>query len=120
MKRLVLHLIETSGPGGAEKMLIDLVEHLDGSRYASLVCLLKGGWLERRLESRGIETVILGQKERSLDPGWVFRLRKLLRTRSVDLMHSHEFAMNTYGGLTSLVSGVPLIATVHGKSYYPD
>lgn len=101
-------------------MLVDLVERLDPSRYRSLVCLLKEGWLSRRLESRGIETVVLPQKEGSLDPGWVFRLRNLLRSRDVDLMHSHEFAMNAYGALASLVSGVPLIATVHGKGYYAD
>jgi glycosyltransferase involved in cell wall biosynthesis len=51
---------------------------------------------------------------------WVSESLKLMRRERVALIHAHEFTANTYGMLLAQLAGVPLIATVHGKSYYPD
>lgn len=115
----ILHLIETSGPGGAEKMLISLVEHLNKEKYKSTICLLKDGWLNSKLKERGLETIIIPQN-RSLDFMWLLQLIKVLKERDIHLMHAHEFAMNTYGSLTSLITKIPIVTTVHGKNYYHE
>lgn len=113
----VLHLIETSGPGGAEKMLISLVENLDRSRYRSIICFLKDGWLNTQLYQCGFDTVIIPQC-RGVDPSWVYKCIKLIQQRQIDLMHAHEFAMNTYGCMAAMITGVPIITTVHGQNYF--
>ncbi len=113
----VLHLIDTSGPGGAENMLISLVENLSESRYRSFVCLLKDGWLSTELQRRGIETMVVPQRH-SLDFPWLIRLTRFLRDASIHVMHAHEFTMNVYGSLLSKITGIPIVATVHGKNYY--
>lgn len=113
----ILHLIETSGPGGAEKMLISLVEHLDKNQYRSVICLLKDGWLNTQLQRRGFETFIVPQPH-SIDFGWLLKLKTRIKNMGIHLMHAHEFAMNTYASLLSVITGVPVIATVHGKNYY--
>ena len=115
--KTILHLIETSGPGGAERMFISLVEALPKHEYRSLICLLKEGWLNDELRRRGFETVVIPQP-RTVDLNWLWAVWHIVRARRVDLMHSHEFAMNTYGSLISLITGIPQIATVHGKNYY--
>jgi glycosyltransferase involved in cell wall biosynthesis len=117
--RTVLHLIETGGPGGAERMLVSLVERLDAARYRSIVCLPYRGWLRTELESRGFETIVLPQRGVA-DVRWFSGVLQLIKEYRVALMHAHEFAMNTYGTLVSLVAGAPLIGTVHGKNYYPE
>ncbi len=98
-------------------MLISLVEHLDKNCYRSLVCLLKDGWLRSQLQRRDIQTVVVPQYW-SLDFTWLFCLARILKNQSIDVMHAHEFAMNVYGSLLSLVTGIPIVATVHGKNYY--
>lgn len=115
--KVLLHLIETSGPGGAERMLTTLVENLDKSRYASIICLLSDGWLNTHLRKRGLETVVIPQT-RSFDVVWLLRLVRLIKRRRVSLIHAHEFAMNTYGSLASAIARIPAISTVHGKNYY--
>ncbi len=115
--KTIMHLIETSGPGGAEKMLISLVDHLEKGSYRSIVCLLKDGWLREQFQRRGVETFILPLNW-SFDIGWLGRFVAFLRKHKVDLMHAHEFAMNTYGSFASALSGIPIVTTVHGKSYY--
>ncbi len=117
--KTVLHLIETGDPGGAEKMLISVAEGLDQGRYQSLVCLLREGWLAGQLRKKGIETLVVPQR-RSFDLDWLIRLGRLIRSRNVDLIHAHEFAMNVYGSMLSAVTRVPIVATIHGKNYYPE
>lgn len=117
--RTILHLVETGGPGGAERMLVSLVESLDRRRYRSVVCLPRAGWLQSELEKRGVETIILPQRG-VVDRRWLSGVLRLIRRRRVGLMHAHEFAMNTYGAIASVLTGTPLVSTVHGKNYYPE
>lgn len=113
----VLHLTETSDTGGAENMFISLVENLDKNRYKSIACLLGDGWLKTQLRARGIETIVVPQRH-SFDFPWLFRLARLLKDRSIHVMHAHEFAMNVYGSILSKMTGIPIVTTVHGKNYY--
>ena len=117
--KTILHLIETSGPGGAERVLINLVENLDRARYGSIICLLKDGWLASQLRQRGFETVTIPQRA-GHDLGWVYKSIELIRRKRIDLLHSHEFGMNIYGSIASRLMQVPIIATVHGKAYYGE
>jgi sugar transferase (PEP-CTERM/EpsH1 system associated) len=115
----VLHLCESSDTGGAESMLVSLVESLDKTRYRSMVCLLSEGWLNVQLEKRKIETVVIPQPH-SFDIPWLFRAFSLLKSRDIDVMHSHEFATNVYASFLSRVTGIPVVTTVHGKNYYGE
>lgn len=115
----VLHLCESSDTGGAESILISLVEGLDKDRYRSVVCLLSDGWLKVELEKRRIETVVIPQPH-SFDVLWLFRAYRLLKDRGIHVMHSHEFATNVYASVLSSLTGVPVVATAHGKNYYGD
>jgi glycosyltransferase involved in cell wall biosynthesis len=115
----ILHAIESSLPGGAETMLMSLVERLDRRRYEPIVCLLADGWLNTELHKRGIETVILPQRQ-GLDGAWMINFVKLLRQRRIELMHAQEFAMNTCCSIASTITGIPAVTTVQGKIYYPD
>lgn len=117
--RTVLHLIETSEPGGAERMLVSLVERLDPAAYRPVVCLLRDGWLYRELVGRGVRTLLCPLR-RVLDPSWIVRCLRLIREEEVDLMHAHEFAMNTYGCMVARLTGIPIVTTVHGKGYYSE
>jgi glycosyltransferase involved in cell wall biosynthesis len=117
--KTILHLIETSGPGGAEKILISLVEHLHKEQYRSIVCLLEHGWLSSQLKARDVQTYVIPQRS-SLDINWLYNLIVIIRRHKVNLIHSHEFTMNTYACIVSAFTRIPLIATVHGKNYYGD
>jgi len=115
----VLHLSSSSGPGGAETVVASVATGLDASRYRSVVCLFHDGWLRDRCERLGLETHVIPMNG-MLDVGWLRRFGRLLRDRGVGLIHAHEFGANTYGTLAGRFAGVPVVATVHGRSYYAD
>jgi glycosyltransferase involved in cell wall biosynthesis len=119
MTRKVLQLIETSGPGGAEKMLVNLVGELSKGEFHPIVCLRKEGWLHNQLQESGCETKIVPHNG-YINSAWFRQLRKIIHAEQIDVIHAHEFAMNAYGSVLSGLTGVPVITTVHGKSYYHD
>ena len=114
----ILHLIETGGPGGAERIFLDLGEHLD-TRYDSIIGLLKAGWLSSQAMMRGLRLVMIDARSLG-DLGILARLVRLIRQYEVALIHAHEFYMSGIGALASRLTGVPLVITVHGKGYYPE
>jgi glycosyltransferase involved in cell wall biosynthesis len=115
----VLHLTETSEPGGSETVLANIAHNLDPARYDSLVCVLEEGWLTERLAGLGIEYVII-KNERPYDPIFLSKLIRLIRRRKIDIVHAHEFMMIVYGAVAAKISRIPMIGTVHCKLYFPE
>lgn len=114
----ILHLTETAGPGGAEMLMVRLVERL-GTPYESRVGLIRDGWLAGEMRKRGVP-VLLFENRGSGPVALVRELVTTIRRDKIDLIHSHEFLMNTYGAVASILSGVPQLATIHGRNYYGD
>ena len=113
----ILFLIETGGPGGAEKMLLNLVTHIDRSRFYPFVCLTKKGWLYEKLINYKIKTYIIKTKAK-FDFLWSIRLAKLVLEKNINLIHTHLPDANFYGALTSLITKCPQIATEHGDIHH--
>lgn len=113
----VLHMMEGPDPGGAETVLVELATHL-GDGFESEGLVLVPGWIHSTLSERAIPTHTL-PLERSFDLSWPVRLAKLIRARGIDLIQSHEFTTNCYATLAARLARVPIVCTVHGKSYYP-
>lgn len=118
LARTILHLIETGGPGGAERMMVHLAGGL-GREYRSEAALIRDSWLGMALQRRGIPVTML---RRSSESSFAIlrNLLMLIRKRQVEILHTHEFFMNALGLVASRVTGVPVVATVHGKNYYTD
>jgi glycosyltransferase involved in cell wall biosynthesis len=116
--RTVLHAIETGGPGGAERMLIHLATGL-GPDFRSEAVLIRDRWLGAALRGRGVPVTILRYTSKRF-AGTLRDLVTLIRTQKVAVLHTHEFFMNTLGLMASWLTGVPLVATVHGRNHYPD
>lgn len=119
MTKKVLQLIETSGPGGAERVLVNLVGQLSQRGYYPLICLRKSGWLSQQLEALPSQIKIIPQ-DGYINCRWFRHIGNLIRAEQVSVIHAHEFSMNVYGTILSAITGVPLVTTVHGKSYYSE
>ncbi len=100
-------------------MLLALLDRLDPARYRSRVLTWREGWLTDEVRRRGIPVAAM-PLARALDPGWPRRLLARLAEWKVDLLHAHEFAMNTYGTVVARLAGKPIVTTVHGKHYHGE
>ena len=114
----VLYLLETGGPGGAERVLLDLAQHV-GPGWQAVVGVMKSGWLRAHAASAGIPCVMVHGNGLG-DVGVCGRVIEAMATHEIAVIHAHEFYMGMIGAAVSLATGVPLVVTVHGKQYYPD
>ena len=112
-------LIESDGPGGAERMVAQLATGLTRAGCPSVVVVpARGeGWLAAELHGSGvaIETVRLdGRTAATCIP----ELASVFRRHRIDLVHSHEFTMAVFGALAARRAGLPHVITMHGGRYY--
>jgi glycosyltransferase involved in cell wall biosynthesis len=112
----VLHLITSSGIGGAESALAELCARLDRSRWEpTVVCLKEPGATAARLRALGVEVLSLGMRQ-AADAGSVgefllgaARLPRLLRGRRFDVLHSFLFRANLLARVTARRLGSPRV-----------
>jgi len=114
----VAHLIETDGPGGAERMLAQLAGELQAAGCPGVAFLPAGeeGWLSRELAAAGIPVEYF-QVDRPLSSKLAASLAAGFRRHRIDLAHSHEFTMAFYGAWAARRARVPHIITMHGGRY---
>jgi glycosyltransferase involved in cell wall biosynthesis len=109
----ILHLIETTGPGGAETVLLNLTKCLDHARFSSQVIVTGTGWLHKSLVTEGIPVSVIGSK-RAADLGFILKvIARVLATRT-ELIHAHLDGMNFYACLIGFLTRKPVICTYHG------
>jgi glycosyltransferase involved in cell wall biosynthesis len=86
----VLWLIKGLGPGGAERLLVSAAPYVDRERFEVEAAYLLP-WkdhLVAELEAVGVPTTCLDVK-RSYDVRWGSRLRELVASRGISLVHAH-------------------------------
>ena len=116
---MILHLIETGGPGGAEQMLLRLADEYGRRGISQMVCLRKDGWLAGEVRQRNLPLKIFPVGSLP-DIVWLRELRKLARKCGFTGIHAHEFAMNVRGAMLGRWLGIPVVSTVHGIGYFGD
>ncbi len=118
----VAHVIETLGPGGAERLLYTNLKHFDPQRVRSTVITVypHGTHFRESITELGVPVVSLNcRSTRDILKG-VSRLRALLRADRPDLVHSHLWAANVIGRLAGRITGVPVVSSVHNPDHEPQ
>lgn len=109
----ILHTIDTTGPGGAETVFINLASEMRQRGHESIVVIRGKGWVYDQLISKGIEPVLINMKG-SFDLNYVKQLIGIIKDNSVDVIQSHLLGSNVYCSLAGLLTGVPVVSTFHG------
>jgi len=114
-RRIALAL-ESSGPGGAENVVLRLAAGLRAAGDEPVIVTMRPGWMTERAEAEGFELWLAPQAP-GLAPGFIPSFARRLRRGGIECLHSHEFAMNVYGGAAARALGIPSVATIHGRNW---
>jgi glycosyltransferase involved in cell wall biosynthesis len=117
-KDKIVLFTETSGIGGAEKVLLDIAVNLNRELFEVSVVLHRSRWLHEQLELHGIPVEIIPSK-RAWDLGFMRKFIEYCRKFGAQLIHSHLFGANLYASLAGMMLRIPVIATVHNEYIMP-
>ena len=105
----VIHLISGGDSGGAKTHVLSLLQDLNRTITAQLVCFRDGPFAEEARQM-GIPTMICGGNH-------VLRTRRVLaayiQEGGYQLIHCHGARANMIGALLQGVTGLPVVSTVH-------
>jgi glycosyltransferase involved in cell wall biosynthesis len=111
----VLYLIDSLGPGGAERLMVDLLPRLRTFDVESEVIAIQerhGNPVAAELESAGIAVSTIGI-ERLRERGALGRVLRAIEAAEPDVVHTQlEFA-DILGSVAAHRLGVPSVATIH-------
>jgi glycosyltransferase involved in cell wall biosynthesis len=116
----VVHVIDELPPDGAERLLADVLRHRSAAYRFSVVCLIRGGELEREIEAMGVPVTVLGRRM-TYSPALLWRLVRWLRRERADVVHTHLFTADAYGRVAARLAGVRgVYSTVHSTNVWKD
>lgn len=108
------------GIGGAERVAVDLLLGLDGTRYDRVLCIVDNADdpatrdLTQFIREAGVRVVGLGRRSKRDLRAWSRLFRLLVRERP-DILHSHAFGPNVSAVVLGRMARVPtIIAHEHG------
>ncbi len=111
----ILHIIDTTGPGGAETVFLNLIQNLDKKSFYPFVVLRKeSGWVYDEVKESGIEPEVIKSKWSSFDLQYLLRLILFVKKKKINIIHSHLFGSNVYCSIVGMVCCIPVISTFHG------
>ena len=110
----VAYVIWSLGLGGAEQVVIRLAAGLDRKRFQPLIiCLNDEGLFAAQAQAAGVEVIAL-HKGGPADLKVLIRLMRWMRSRRIDVVHTHLWGANLWGRLAARLAGVEtIIATEH-------
>lgn len=120
----ILQLTNSLNFGGLERLVVDLCLHCDRSQFSpEIACLQREGNLAAEARAAGIPVHLLGGSGGRLAAYTSFlRLRRLLRERQIDVLHTH----NTGPLLDALLARLTqlraprVVHTDHARAHWPD
>lgn len=110
-KKRLVHIISSLAQGGAERLLVLLIEEL--VEFEHSVFYFHDGPLRQELAHYGIPTFYVQGLVRPYDPLGCYRLIREVRKLNPFCIHTSLWAANCIGALLHSITGIPVISAVH-------
>lgn len=124
-KLKVMYVIGSMEVGGAERHLLEVIRHLDRSRFEPVLCCISGsGALEPAFRQTGIKIGVFAFKgiRKRLSFLWeLWRIFSFVLRERPDVVHAYLYWANILGGLFGFLARRPVIITSRrGMGGYKD
>jgi len=109
----ILHVIGGVEIGGAEKHILQLLEHMDQDRFEVHLCCLFPRPFAQVAEEAGITVHVINMKNK-FNFLAVGQMIKIIRQNNIDIVHTHGVRANLVGRMGARLAGVKsIVTTVH-------
>lgn len=106
MRKKIVFITWALEVGGAERLLVKLVQNIPQDNYeVKVICVTRKGVWAKELEEKGIEVVSMDKKV-GFDPGVLFRLRSYLSKEQPDIVNTSIWTADLWGRAAAILAGV--------------
>jgi glycosyltransferase involved in cell wall biosynthesis len=117
----IVTIITGLGTGGAEIMLLKVLERLDTRFSSHVISLTSLGEIGPRIQSLGITVEALGMRPGAPNPVALLRLARRLGALQPDAVHTWMYHADLMGGLAARMARVPAVAwCIRNSNLDPD
>lgn len=110
----VLHVFVTLPVGGAEQLLVSMVNNFDSNIKSIICCICNKGEIGEKLEKEGYKIIALNKLHKN---GWdssiVGDLCYIIRKYNIDLIHGQLYHSNLYSRFAARRENIPAIISIH-------
>jgi glycosyltransferase involved in cell wall biosynthesis len=124
----IVHILTRFVPGGAQRIVQNLVEGLDKNRYDVALIIGSEDWNDpakkQQLQQKKVELIVVPNLVRNVNPfkdlASVFEIYGFLMKWQPDIVHTHTSKAGIVGRFAAWMAKVPVrIHTPHGHIYQP-
>lgn len=119
----VAHVLVMPNLTGVQRSMLDLLDHLDQSKFKIEVICRSRGKLTQVLAARGITVKLVPELRRHINPIKdliaFIKLWQLYRNQKYQIIHTHYTKTGFLGRVAGKIAGVPVVIhTVHGFGFH--
>lgn len=125
----ILHIITRLIRGGAQEVVLSMIDNLDKARYTPFLAtgIETGpeGDLWDEAKEKGVEPIFIPQLIRRISPIndliSLIKIYRFIKKERFDVVHTHTSKAGILGRIASKLAGVPIIIhSPHGHIFHPD
>lgn len=106
----ILHIQETMGSGGVERLRLSLSKLLDKDKYVlKIICTHTGGGIREEIESHGAEVIAIGKFKGIFDFKKHHEVQKIIDTFQPHIIHGAVFEGVTMAAINGFIKKVPVV-----------
>jgi glycosyltransferase involved in cell wall biosynthesis len=105
----IIFIITGLNTGGAESMLLKLLEHLPSCFFIQVISLTNIGPIGKKIQMLGIPVIALGMLRGIPDPFAVLRLVRIFKEEKPDIVHTWMYHADLIGGLAARIASVSIL-----------
>lgn len=113
----IAHFIDSDDPGGAEMLVVEICKCLNRYGFQLEVLHFGNTWLKKECDKFSIPSIIVPghkyYKSAKTMPIFSLVFKRFLQRRNIDILHSHLFGSITGACITTFLTKIPHIGTIH-------
>src|SRR5688572_20541271 len=111
----VLHVVHALDPGGAERLVIEMIRGMQNRVDSFVCCLDRAGDWAPEVQSLGVPVKTLVRKP-GFHPLLGRKIAEIAREHRIDVLHCHQYSPFVYGSFARLLHPrLKLVFTEHGR-----
>jgi sugar transferase (PEP-CTERM/EpsH1 system associated) len=111
----IMHVIDSLGVGGMERVVIDVVNGLDPAIFAQTVCCISRRGEASRFLRAGVDCLDLG-KGADADYLMPLRIARAIRQKGPEIIHTQSWSGVDAGIATLMMRDIRLVHSEHGRN----